>query len=200
MNSGDYQCLQHGLQKAGKANLMPTRPKSTERPLLWWGEIKRTSGLSRPSFPLGLGTLYRIVFPERLELSKYWHNPGADVVMTMQLIRAYFDKASNRSIGGKIDSYLPTDPDLSSFSVKARMLEGSTQVNDIGEKGEGVYDEILDVGIDYFDVEEKCLVDEHALEQITNAGLIPLLEREAQEEGWWWRIRRDGGGREASMP
>lgn len=112
--------------------------------------------------------------------------------MAMQLIRAYFDKASNRSIGGKIDSYLPIDPDLSSFSVKAGMLEGSTQVNDIDEKDEGVYDEILDVGIDYLDVEEKCLVDEHALEQITNAGLIPLLEREAQEEvvedqeGWWW--------------
>jgi hypothetical protein len=44
------------------------------------------------------------------------------------------------------------------------------------EEDEGVYDDLLDSGINYLDVEEKGLVDEHALEHMTNAGLILLLE------------------------
>ena len=48
-------------------------------------------------------------------------------------------------------------------------------------RGGGI--EILDVGIDYLDVEEKDLVDEYAMEQMTNAGLISLPEGE--EEKWW---------------
>ena len=83
---------------------MPPKPKRIECPLSWWNLVRSTANLNRSSFPLNLGVLHRIVFPERRELSNYWHNAGVDVTMTKELIEAYFHIASNRPIPGKVDS------------------------------------------------------------------------------------------------
>jgi hypothetical protein len=155
------------------------RPKSkkTECPLAWWEEIRSAANLNASSFPLKLGLLHRIIFPERLELSKHWHNPGADVTMTKELIEAYFDKASNRPISGKIDSHVL----INSFSDNARMSEGSMQVGVINEEAEEVYGEMLDAGIEQIDMEEDFFFDEDVLEQMTNDGLLILPEEEEIE-------------------
>lgn len=84
---------------------MPPQSKRGECPLQWWCDIRRNLGLSGSSFPLQLGVLHRILFPERLALSKKWHDPGVDVTMTMQIIKAYFDRTKMGAIPGKIDYY-----------------------------------------------------------------------------------------------
>ncbi|KAH8693471.1 hypothetical protein GQ44DRAFT_779904 [Phaeosphaeriaceae sp. PMI808] len=122
------------------------------------------------SFPPNLGVLHRIVFPERRELSKYWHNLGVDVTITKELIEAYFHRAGNRPVTGKIDSYVLIDPGLPSFSVNERMPDESAQVAVIDEESEEFDDNMLYAEIDRIDMEEDDFFDEYVLEQMANDG------------------------------
>jgi hypothetical protein len=161
---------------------MPPKPKRIECPLLWWNLVRSTANLNRSSFPLNLGVLHRIVFPERRELSNYWHNAGVDVTMTKELIEAYFHIASNRPIPGKVDSYMLIDPDLPSFSENKRMPDGSAQVAVIDEESEEFDDDMLDAEIDQIDMEEDDFFDEYVLGRereiyLTSAAAARPLDR-----------------------
>lgn len=157
---------------------MPPKPKRVECPLSWWNLVRSTANLNRSSFPLNLGVLHRIAFPEQRELSKYWHNPGVDVTMTKELIEAYFHRASNRPIPGKIDSYTLINPGLPCFLVNERMPDESAQVAVIDEKSDEFDDDMLNAEIDRIDTEEDDFFNDYVLEQIANDGFLAEAEEE----------------------
>ena len=105
-NSGqDYECLYHGMQKVGRLDLWPSRPKGPERPLSWWCTLRKRLNLGASTFPLGLGYLHRMIYPERMDLFQRWHNAGVDVTMTIRLINVYFCKLRDSPIPGKLENY-----------------------------------------------------------------------------------------------
>jgi hypothetical protein len=107
MACGDYNCLTHGLKKAGREDLLPPKPKWLERPLAWWMAVRHRLALGSSDLSLALGNLYGLIFPEDPCLLHRWHNAGADVHMTIRLINAYFCRVKGISIPGKIDAYFP---------------------------------------------------------------------------------------------
>lgn len=176
---------------------MPPLPKREERPLTWWENIRRDLGVSASSFSLKLGVLHRVIFPERHALSKKWHDPGADVTMTMNIIEAYFDRAKNRAIVGKIDSYFlaqensvaKDDTDMEDRSEEDEDDENEDDENeddedmDIDKEGEeNTGDEDEDDDDDYRngEYEDDDDFDEHDIEHMINAGLF-LMEGEDEE-------------------
>jgi hypothetical protein len=189
-NYGDYRCLERGLRTTGKADLMPPQPNKSECPLAGWREFRTVSNLSSRSFPLALGRLHRITFPERLELSKHWHNAGADVIMTIQLIRAYFDRARNRPIEGKIMTYFPMSQKFPNLSGREEFSEEPTSVDDNDEdeedydEDEECYDELPDAEMHYL-YDEQGSLNEDALEHMVDTGLISSAEEEEEEEEEW---------------
>lgn len=106
--------------------------------------------------------------------------------MAIQLIRAYFDRARNHPIEGKITTYFPVSQNLPNFSGQEEVSEEPMSVNDNNEdeeeydEDEEYYDELLDAEMEYL-YEEQGSFDEDALEHIVNAGLIPSA---AEEEEW----------------
>jgi len=102
---GDYECLAHGLKKAGREDLLPAKPVWPARPIAWWSTVRDGLGLGRSDLNLGLGFVYRLIFPDYGDLLHRWHNAGADVQMTIRLIVAYFRLVRGAPIPGKIESY-----------------------------------------------------------------------------------------------
>jgi len=100
--------------------------------------------------------------------------------MTKELIEAYFHRASNHPILGKIDSYMLIDLGLPSFSVNDGMADESAEVAVIDEESEEFDEDILDTEIDLIDMEEDNFFDEYVLEEMANGGL--LAEEEEEEE------------------
>jgi hypothetical protein len=98
----DYICLTYGLEKAGKEHLLPPKPIWQERPLWWWSKVRDRLRLTTPSlnFSLSLGNLYRLIYKEDVGLYARWHHAGADVVMTMYLIHAYFCRVNKAPLAG----------------------------------------------------------------------------------------------------
>jgi hypothetical protein len=148
---------------------MPPQSKRGECPLQWWCDIRRNLGLSGSSFPLQLGVLHRILFPERLALSKKWHDPGVDVTMTMQIIKAYFDRTKMRAIPGKIDYY---------FSPQKNDVDEEDGDEDRDEDWDEDGDEDDD---DNFDDNFNGNFDEEDVEHMINAGLFPFEEEDEGE-------------------
>lgn len=101
------------------------------------------------------------------------HNPDVDVIMTKELIEAYFHRALNRKIPGKIDSYKLIEPGLPSFLVNERMPDESEQVAVIDEESEE-FDDDAEI-----DMEEDDLY-ECFLEQKAHDG---LLSEEEEKDG-----------------
>jgi hypothetical protein len=104
-NGQDYECLYHGIQKAGRLDLLPPRPKGPERPLSWWRMLRTRLNVGVSVFPLGLGHLHRMIYPELTGLFRRWHNAGVDVIMTIRLINLYFCKLRNSPIPEKLENY-----------------------------------------------------------------------------------------------
>jgi hypothetical protein len=108
-NSGqDYECLYYGMQKAGRLDLLPPRPKGPERPLSWWCTLRKRLNVGVSVLPLRLGHLHRMIYPEQTGLFRRWHNTGVDVIMTIRLINVYFCKLRNSPIPGWKTISLPS--------------------------------------------------------------------------------------------
>ncbi|KFY04924.1 hypothetical protein O988_00424 [Pseudogymnoascus sp. VKM F-3808] len=116
------------------------------------------------------------MFPERIALSKNWHDPGVDVTMTMQIIEAYFDRAKKGTVTGKIDAYfLPkkNSADKDDRDREDGVEEGGDQEKDLDE----------DIGWEGWEDEDddNYRGRDYDMEHIVNAGLFPL-DREGDEE------------------
>lgn len=93
--------------------------------------------------------------------------------MTMQVIKAYFDRTKMRAIPGKIDYYF------------------SPQKNDVDEE-DGDEDDN-----DNFDDNFKAIFDEEDVEHMINAGLFPFEEEDegacpsisTARRSWLWLLR-----------
>ena len=96
------------MKKAGREDLLPAKPVWPARPFAWWSTVRDGLGLSRSDLHLGLGFLYRLIFPDDGDLLYRWHNAGADVRMTIRLIVAYFCLVRGAPIPGKIEAYFLT--------------------------------------------------------------------------------------------
>ena len=80
----------------------------TAEPLTWWELTRDRLGLES-YLSLKLGNLYKLLFPERLELYESMHQAGPDVLMTIELIEFYFRKVRGQLQRGKIENYLSSE-------------------------------------------------------------------------------------------
>ncbi|KAJ5405069.1 hypothetical protein N7465_006353 [Penicillium sp. CMV-2018d] len=184
-NNGDYQCLRDGLESVGKAHLLPPKPKWAERPYAWWSALRRRLGYSAADAPLGLGILYRAIFPEDAELANGWHNSDVDTMMTIKLIETYFIRALDQPIPGKIDSYfrpiLPED-------VESRLEDLNINECDDDEErcNEMFYQEMRDLDDELCKEEgeegEQSEADEEADEEMTEDEGTDIEEEMSDRE------------------
>lgn len=101
----DYDCLQQGLQRTSREDLLPPRPDFFNQPLAWWRVLRDNLNVSATSLPLRLSALYWAIFPEDRNTVLRAHSPDADVVMTIRLIQTYFSRALGWPTPGKMENY-----------------------------------------------------------------------------------------------
>ncbi|RFU31820.1 hypothetical protein B7463_g4524, partial [Scytalidium lignicola] len=131
----DYLCLSYGLEAAGREDLLPPRPKWSQRPLAWWPAARSHFGFNRGHISLALGMLYKLVFGSYSDIANQWHHAGADVQMTIRLIEAYFCRAKGKPIRGTLEAYFQpqyardtaTEPVL---SVEKLAVECPDEINE----------------------------------------------------------------------
>jgi hypothetical protein len=86
--------------------LIPPRPRIAAQPLSWWNLARKELGLEC-NLSLKLGEVHKLLFPES-KLHGLWHQAGADVLMTLDMINFYFRKILDQPQKGKIENYLST--------------------------------------------------------------------------------------------
>ncbi|KAL7784056.1 hypothetical protein V8C37DRAFT_413544 [Trichoderma ceciliae] len=100
----DFESLTEILQLAQRDDLIPPRPRMTAQPLTWWRFARKELGLEG-NLMLQLGEVHKSLFPES-KLNGHWHQAGADVRMTLDLINFYFQKIRGQPHRAKIENYL----------------------------------------------------------------------------------------------
>lgn len=152
----------------GKAHLLPPKPKWLERPYSWWSTLRRLLGYSATHAPLGLGVLYRTIFPEDAELADGWHNSDVNTMMTIKLIEAYFFRALDQPVPAMIDSYSrPILPEV----VESRLKE--LNLNECDDEEEK-FNEMF--------YEEMCVLDDELCKEESEEGEQSEDDEEGEED------------------
>lgn len=76
----------------------------TAQPLTWWRFARKELGLEG-NLMLQLGEVHKSLFPKS-KLNGHWHQAGADVRMTLDLVNFYFQKIRGQPHRSKIENYL----------------------------------------------------------------------------------------------
>ncbi|RYP42225.1 hypothetical protein DL767_000389 [Monosporascus sp. MG133] len=153
-NQIDIRCLNYILETAGAEDLLVPEWKFKDQPLGWYSTVRRQKKLDARTLSLGLGRLYGAFFPEDRKLTLKAHDAGADVTMTIRLVKAYLLRAFGMPLPGKIDSHYPSaDTGAKGWELEAEklldLLEeatsgiASSEVVDDDENSQSNIDELL---------------------------------------------------------
>lgn len=150
----DIRCLNYILETAGAEDLLVPEWKFKDQPLGWYSTVRRQKKLDARTLSLRLGRLYGPFFPEDRKLTLEAHNAGADVTMTIRLVKAYLLRAFGIPLPGKIDSHFSSaDTGAKVWELEAKklldLLEeatsgiASSEVVDDNENSQSNTDELL---------------------------------------------------------
>ncbi|RYO95059.1 hypothetical protein DL762_000252 [Monosporascus cannonballus] len=122
-NPIDIRCLNYILEAAGAEDLLVPEWKFKDQPLGWYSTVRRQKELDARTLSLRLGRLYGAFFPEDRKLTLEAHDAGADVTMTIRLVKAYLLRAFGMPLPGKIDSHFPSaDTGAKGWELEAEKL------------------------------------------------------------------------------
>ncbi|RYP26159.1 hypothetical protein DL768_011817 [Monosporascus sp. mg162] len=153
-NPIDIRCLNYILETAGAEDLLVPEWKFKDQPLGWYSTVRRQKKLDARTLSLRLGRLYGAFFPEDRKLTLEARDAGADVTMTIRLVKAYLLRAFGMPLPGKIDSHFPSaDTGAKGWELEAEklldLLEeatsgiASSEVVDDDENSQSNIDELL---------------------------------------------------------
>ncbi|KUI62708.1 hypothetical protein VP1G_09823 [Cytospora mali] len=153
-HSIDIRCLNYILETAGAEDLLVPEWKFKDQPLGWYSTVRRQKKLDARTLSLRLGRLYGAFFPEDRKLTLEAHDAGADVTMTIRLVKAYLLTAFGMPLPGKIDSHFSSaDTGAKGWELDAKklleLLEeatsgiASSEVVDDDENSQSNIDELL---------------------------------------------------------
>lgn len=150
----NIRCLNYILETAGAEDLLVPEWKFKDQPLGWYSTVRRQKKLDARTLYLRLGRLYGAFFPEDRKLTLEAHDAGADVTMTIQLVKAYLLRAFSMPLPGKIDSHFSSaDTGAKGWELDAKklleLLEeatssiASSEIVDDDENSQSNIDELL---------------------------------------------------------
>lgn len=151
----DVRCLNYILETAGAEDLFVPEWKYKDQPLGWYTTVRRQKKLDARTLSLQLSKLYGALFPEDRKLTLEAHDAGADVRMTIRLVKAYLLRALGMPLPGKIDSFFSSgDRSIKGCELDSEkfleLLEeatsgiASSQGVDDDENSQSDIDELLD--------------------------------------------------------
>lgn len=154
------------LETAGAEDLLIPEWMFKNQPLAWYSTMRRKKKLDARTLSLRLGKLYGAFFPEDRKLTLEAHDAGADVTMTIRLVKAYLLRAFGLPLPGKIDSHFSSaGAGAKGWELDAEKLLGlleeatsgiaSSEVVDDDENSQSNMDELLDEDDELLDEDEE---------------------------------------------
>ena len=104
-------------------------------PHSWWSSVRRVLRLDAKSFPLGLGQLYKLVFPGDADFALRAHEAGVDVQITVCLIGEYFARSKQQLVYWRIDKF------FTRFTQEDDLLSVASEAAGLGDTGDDLEEE-----------------------------------------------------------
>ena len=93
------------LKTTGAEDLLVLEWKFKDQLLGWYSTMRRQKKFDARTLSLRLGRLYGTFFPEDQKLTLEAHDAGADVTITIRLVKTYLLRAFSMPLPRKIDSH-----------------------------------------------------------------------------------------------